>query len=97
MHRFRGGKLTLILATLEQPHGVQFRDDFVAGYRAEVNRLFETELKPTEGIVEVLEAALATTAACVLYDPEGLYPHMPGATTIARMADLLPTLARQRS
>ena len=52
--RFRGWKLAKILETLEQEHGIVLPEDFVPSYRTLITRLFETDLKPIEGIGEAL-------------------------------------------
>ena len=54
--RFRGWKLSLILETLTQEHSISIDEAFVSSYRAIVGELFETELKPVEGIEVALRA-----------------------------------------
>lgn len=52
--RFRGWKLATILEVLEAEHSVTLPEGFVASYREIVSQLFETELKPIEGIEHAL-------------------------------------------
>ena len=54
--RFRGWKLAKILEKLEVEHSVTLPDKFVTGYRKIVSKLFETELKPIEGVKHALES-----------------------------------------
>ncbi len=53
--RFRGWKLAAILETLEQKYEIKLSEDFVPSYRALVSDLFESDLKPVDGIEEVLQ------------------------------------------
>ena len=55
LKRFRGGKLDSILQTLEQEHGITFREDFVPSYRSLVAKLFEEQLAPCEGVDDMLQ------------------------------------------
>ena len=52
--RFRGSKLANILAELEQEHDIKLPIDFVPAYRSLVAELFDSDLKPIEGIKEAL-------------------------------------------
>lgn len=52
--RFRGWKLAKVLEALEVEHRVVLTEDFVPSYRAIVSELFETELKPIEGVENAL-------------------------------------------
>ena len=54
MERFRGGKLSNILETLESDHQIKFRDDFIPLYRSLVDDLFERQLQPCEGVNAML-------------------------------------------
>ncbi|GAB1266539.1 HAD-IA family hydrolase [Aurantivibrio infirmus] len=54
MARFRGGKLTTILESLEDRHQIKLADDFVSSYRALVDALFEEQLQPCEGVSKML-------------------------------------------
>jgi beta-phosphoglucomutase-like phosphatase (HAD superfamily) len=53
--RFRGWKLAKILDVLTAEHGVLLPDDFIASYRNLVSELFETDLKPIEGVHSALD------------------------------------------
>ncbi|PCI78459.1 MAG: haloacid dehalogenase [SAR86 cluster bacterium] len=53
--RFRGWKLALILENLATEHSVDLPKDFVPSYRSLVAELFESELKPIEGIEYALK------------------------------------------
>jgi len=53
--RFRGWKLANTLETLTQELGLSLAEDFVDSYRAIVNELFETELKPVDHIEYALK------------------------------------------
>ncbi|MYH14047.1 MAG: HAD-IA family hydrolase [Gammaproteobacteria bacterium] len=55
MKRFRGGKLAEILSALKERHQVQFNEQFVDEYRAQVDALFVDHLQPIDGVVEVLD------------------------------------------
>jgi len=61
--RYRGGKLAEILLDLERRHGIRLGDNFERQYRRRVAELFETDLKPVEGVSEMLEKL--TQAACI--------------------------------
>ena len=52
--RFRGWKLARILDVLTEEHAVLLPDNFVASYRSLVSELFETDLKPIDGIHSAL-------------------------------------------
>lgn len=54
VNRFRGWKLAEILDALKLENSVVLPDDFVPRYREIVSQLFETELKPTEGVEQAL-------------------------------------------
>ncbi|MFT5696558.1 MAG: HAD superfamily hydrolase (TIGR01509 family) [Myxococcota bacterium] len=56
MLRYRGAKLAWILADIEQRTGATLPEDFVTTYRARVAELFASELEPTPGAREMLEA-----------------------------------------
>ena len=51
---FRGWKLANIIHKLELKHSIKFDEDFVNTYRAIVSNLFETQLKPINGIEKAL-------------------------------------------
>lgn len=53
--RFRGWKLSTILDLLQNENSVQIPNDFVDSYRQGVSELFEKELKPVDGIKDILE------------------------------------------
>lgn len=53
--RFKGWKLATILDTLEQEYEIKLAEDFVPSYRALITNLFETDLKPIEGIEQALK------------------------------------------
>ncbi len=63
MMRFGGGKLANILQTIESEHKVNLKEDFVLSYRSLVDKLFEKELRPCEGVNEAL--ANLTLPKCV--------------------------------
>ena len=44
MKRFRGGKLSSILETIECEHQIKLKDNFVTSYRSLVDKLFEEAL-----------------------------------------------------
>jgi len=67
--RFRGWKLAKILEVLELEHRLVLPEDFVPSYRAIVSELFETELKPIEGIEKAL-IALPQPKAVVSSGPQ---------------------------
>jgi len=67
--RFRGWKLAHILETLAQEQGLTLNDQMIEAYRLIVTRLFETQLKPVEGIEEAL-AALNQPMAVVSSGPQ---------------------------
>lgn len=52
--RYRGGKLATVMDSLQSIHNIRFSDDFVTKYRATVEELFKTHLKPIEGIPSLL-------------------------------------------
>lgn len=52
----RGKKMAGVLETLSRQHGVNLSADFLPSYRELVNHLFETELKPIDGIDELLQS-----------------------------------------
>lgn len=56
MLQYRGGKMSQVLAQLSAEHKVGLSSDFLPRYRALVSDLFVAELKPVEGIVDVLDA-----------------------------------------
>ena len=53
--RFRGRKMALIVAELEQILGTPLTADFVPKYREHVAHLFATSLQPMPGVLEMLE------------------------------------------
>ncbi|MEO0377993.1 MAG: HAD-IA family hydrolase [Cyanobacteria bacterium P01_A01_bin.17] len=55
MNRYRGKKLALILADLEQQLGSRLPDSFEDRYRQHVSELFSSYLKPIPGVPEMLE------------------------------------------
>ncbi|NHQ87646.1 HAD-IA family hydrolase [Iodobacter sp. HSC-16F04] len=52
--RFRGWKLARILEILSMENDLALTDDFIPAYRAVVAQLFLTELKPVDGVLEML-------------------------------------------
>ncbi len=52
----RGRKLAEILAGLESAYGLEFDAGFEARYRSRVEELFSSDLKPIEGVPEMLGA-----------------------------------------
>jgi len=56
MIQYKGGKMAEVLAHISTKHQVQLPVNFIPRYRALVNDLFDAELKPVEGIIDVLEA-----------------------------------------
>lgn len=55
MLRFRGGKMSEVLAQLSEQNDVQLADDILVSYRKLVAQLFESDLKPVEGVIEALQ------------------------------------------
>lgn len=85
--RYRGRKLAWILADIEQRTGVTLPEDFVTTYRARVAELFASELEPTPGTREMLEAlpydrCIASSAPVAkithALDVSGLLPFFEG-------------------
>ena len=60
--RFRGWKLAKILESLEIQYQLKLPEDFVDSYRDIVSELFESELRPVEGIEYALENILQPKA-----------------------------------
>ena len=56
MSRFQGEKLSLIVKQLESENAVLFDNDFVTTYRRLVDRLFEEQLAPCDGVVQLLQS-----------------------------------------
>ena len=54
VRRFRGVKLTVVLAQLEREYSALLDDRFVEGYRLLVNEFFEQELVACNGVQETL-------------------------------------------
>ena len=52
--RFRGHKLADMLAALQSSHGVSLPPDFVDRYRERAAALFETDVVPMPGVVDLL-------------------------------------------
>jgi HAD superfamily hydrolase (TIGR01509 family) len=52
--RFRGWKLARILEILSMENHLALNDDFIPAYRAVVARLFVSDLKPINGVLEML-------------------------------------------
>jgi len=67
--RFRGWKLAHILDVLTQEQGLTLNDHMIEAYRLIVSRLFETQLKPIEGVEDAL-AALNQPMAVVSSGPQ---------------------------
>ncbi len=63
MQRYRGGKLSNILKSIEIEHQIRLNENFVTEYRVLVSDLFKKELLPFEGVVEFLN--LNTLPVCV--------------------------------
>lgn len=55
VQRYRGQKLTAILADLEQRLGVKLPDSFERNYRQRVAERFANDLRPMPGVPEMLE------------------------------------------
>ena len=51
--RFRGWKLASLLSILEEEHEIKLSANFVKDYRKIVSELFDNELKPVEGVIDV--------------------------------------------
>lgn len=56
MRQYKGGKMAEVLACISKENAVSLPSDFIPRYRTLVNKLFDAELKPIDGIVDVLEA-----------------------------------------
>jgi HAD superfamily hydrolase (TIGR01509 family) len=56
VHRYRGRKLAPILADIEHRLGHRLPEDFERRYRQRVSELFTTDLRPTPGVLEMLES-----------------------------------------
>jgi HAD superfamily hydrolase (TIGR01509 family) len=56
MLQYRGGKMSEVLAELCEQNNLSLPADFLPRYRALVSDMFEAQLKPIEGVVDVLEA-----------------------------------------
>ena len=54
MEKYRGGKLAEILQSIEKEHNIKLKENFVSEYRELVDKLFEKELNPCEGVSEFL-------------------------------------------
>ena len=54
--KYRGGKLATIMASLESDFSISLPTSFEKEYRAKVNTLFDEQLRPNEGVKEVLES-----------------------------------------
>ncbi len=54
VRRYRGARFTTILTDLATRHGITFPADFEPRYRRRVATLFETNLKPMPGALEML-------------------------------------------
>ncbi len=52
--QFPGVRLAEILTYLEQKHNVELGVDFVPQFRQDMTKLFETQLKPMNGVAEAL-------------------------------------------
>lgn len=52
----RGRKLAEILTDLEETFGLSLDEDFTRRYRSRVEALFSSELKPVEGVPDMLDA-----------------------------------------
>lgn len=55
MHRYRGWKLAKIMQSLESIYGIKLAPNFEPTYRQIISELFENELKPVEGVADLLE------------------------------------------
>jgi HAD superfamily hydrolase (TIGR01509 family) len=55
MIQYRGGKLAEIIKSIEIKHNLNLNEDFVISYRLIVEKFFENNLKPVEGIIDTLE------------------------------------------
>jgi len=54
LQRFRGAKLSAILASIQSEFNCDIDDNFVLSYRQLVSNFFENELKPCPGVKEAL-------------------------------------------
>ena len=63
MEKYRGGKLAEILQSIEKEHNILLKENFVSEYRELVNKLFENELNPCEGVLRFLSQN--TLSICV--------------------------------
>lgn len=54
MLRYRGMKMTAILADIEEQIGRKLPEDHIARYRQRVSELIESDLKPIQGVHELL-------------------------------------------
>lgn len=64
----RGSQLSILLSQLEEQYRVSLDGNFVVGYRALVAELFEQQLRPIPGVVDVLRQ-LSTAKAVVSNGP----------------------------
>jgi HAD superfamily hydrolase (TIGR01509 family) len=81
--RYRGRKLALIMAALEQETGAPLPEDFEPRFRAAVARLFDRELRPVAGAGEML-AALNRPFCVASNGPLFKMRHALGVTGLAR-------------
>ena len=56
MLKYKGGKMDEVLALISTQNQVTLPSNFIPRYRALVNELFVADLKPVDGIIDVLDA-----------------------------------------
>ncbi len=54
--KYRGGKLSTILASIESEFTISLPDSFESEYRCRVNNLFDEHLQASDGVIDVLES-----------------------------------------
>jgi len=54
IEKYQGGKLADIVRSIEKEYNINLKEDFVSEYRELVDKLFEKELNPCEGVSEFL-------------------------------------------
>ncbi|MFM2485183.1 HAD family hydrolase [Celerinatantimonas yamalensis] len=56
LSKYRGGKLTTIIASLETDYSISLPESFESEYRLKVDNLFDEHLEAIDGVKEVLES-----------------------------------------
>jgi HAD superfamily hydrolase (TIGR01509 family) len=80
---FRGRKLTETLEILSREHGVDLDTNFVPRYRDYVAHLFASELKPIDGVREMLQVLPLARAVVSSGPPEKIYQSL----TLCRLSE----------